>query len=93
MSDSTNLFTCFTVTYLLIVVTIGFDPILYRVNEGDGVATLTIRVLAGNLAKEARLFFSTENGTAQGIVVTPTHSPTHPLTHSLTHPLTHPLTH
>ena len=46
--------------------TIGFDPAEYFVNETDGSVSLTVRVLAGQLARtvSVEFFTSTQNGTA-----------------------------
>ena len=45
-------------------VTVGFDPELYRVNEADGSATLTVRLLNGILEREVTVLFETSPGTA-----------------------------
>ena len=44
--------------------TIGFDPDEYFVNEEDGSVSLTVRVLAGELARTVSVNFFTEDGTA-----------------------------
>ncbi len=44
--------------------TIGFDPDVYSVNEEDGTVSLTIRVLAGQLARTVSVNFFTQDGTA-----------------------------
>ncbi len=43
---------------------IGFDSVDYTVNEGDGTATLNVRVLSGVLDTEVVVRFNTVNGTA-----------------------------
>ena len=45
-------------------VTIGFLPVDYSVNEADGTVTLTVRVLAGQLARPVEVDFTTQDGTA-----------------------------
>ena len=45
-------------------VTIGFLPDDYSVNEADGTVTLTVRVLAGQLARPVEVDFTTQDGTA-----------------------------
>ncbi len=45
-------------------VTIGFDPSSFSVNETDGTATFTVRVLVGILERSASVTFSTMDGTA-----------------------------
>ena len=45
-------------------VTIGFDPTEYFVNETDGSVSLTVRVLAGQLARTVSVDFYTQDGTA-----------------------------
>ena len=45
-------------------VTIGFLPDDYSVNEADGTVTLTVRVLAGQLARPVEVDFTTRDGTA-----------------------------
>lgn len=47
-------------------VTIGFDPDMYSVNEGDGSVTLFVSVLSGELDREVLIVFTTQDGTAIG---------------------------
>ena len=47
-----------------IAVTIGFDPDQYSVNEDDGSVSLTVRVLAGELARAVSVNFFTVDGSA-----------------------------
>ena len=44
--------------------TIGFDPDQYSVNEDDGSVSLTVRVLAGELARAVSVNFFTVDGSA-----------------------------
>ena len=44
--------------------TIGFDPAVYSVNETAGSVSLTVRVLAGQLARTVSVDFYTQDGTA-----------------------------
>ena len=44
--------------------TIGFYPTKYFVNESDGSVSLTVQVLAGQLARTVSVEFFTQNGTA-----------------------------
>ena len=48
---------------------IGFDPVVYNVNEDTGFVELTIRVLQGELAETVFMDFSTRDGTAIGIML------------------------
>ena len=45
-------------------VTIGFDLTEYSVDEADGSVSLTVRVLAGQLARTVSIDFFTQDGTA-----------------------------
>ena len=47
-------------------VVIGFDPDSYSVLEDAGTATLTVRLLRGELQTEVSIQFFTSNGTAVG---------------------------
>ena len=44
--------------------TIGFDPVMYSVNETVGEVLLTVRVLDGQLARPVSVDFTTQDGTA-----------------------------
>ena len=44
--------------------TIGFYPTKYFVNESDGSVSLTVQVLAGQLARTVSVEFFTQSGTA-----------------------------
>ena len=44
--------------------TIGFDPVMYSVNETAGEVILTVRVLDGQLARPVSVDFTTQDGTA-----------------------------
>ena len=44
--------------------TIGFYPTKYFVNESDGSVSLTVQVLAGQLARTVSVGFFTQSGTA-----------------------------
>ncbi len=46
------------------MVTIGFDPVPYFVEEDDGRVALVIRVLDGQLGRPITAIVSTEDGTA-----------------------------
>ena len=45
-------------------VTIGFLPDVYSVSETDGMVTLSVQVLAGQLARPVEVDFTTQDGTA-----------------------------
>ena len=53
---------------IISVVTIGFDPATYTVNEGAGNVSVTVNVLNGTLARDmrVRLMTSLSGGTANG---------------------------
>ena len=44
--------------------TIGFDQLVYNVDEPDGTVTVTVSVLDGNLMRPAEVVFFTTDGTA-----------------------------
>ncbi len=46
------------------VVTIGFDPITYLVEEDDGTVTLNVRIISGELARPVEVLVTTEEGSA-----------------------------
>ena len=50
------------------MVTIGFDPATYTVNEGAGNVSVTVNVLSGTLVRDmrVRLLTSLNGGTANG---------------------------
>ena len=50
-------------------VSIGFDPTSYQVNEDDGVAVVTVKVLSGELSDTVIVDFTTTDGTAIGACV------------------------
>ena len=54
----------FKFSLLNTAVTIGFDPDQYSVNEDDGSVSLTVQVLAGELARAVSVNFLTQDGTA-----------------------------
>ena len=45
-------------------VKIGFDPVMYTVDEGAGTVRLTIKVLDGSLGRDITLNYRTDDGTA-----------------------------
>ena len=45
-------------------VTIGFNPEVYSVDEATGIVSLTVRVLAGQLARSVDVDYTTLDGTA-----------------------------
>ena len=49
---------------------VGFDPVVYNVNEGTGSVELTIRVMRGELEETVFVDFSTQDGSARGIMLT-----------------------
>ena len=46
------------------VVEIGFDPVMYTVNEGAGTIELTVKVLSGGLGRDVTLNYRTDDDTA-----------------------------
>ena len=48
----------------VIVVTIGFDPDSYSVNEMEGTVGIVVRILVGRLERSADIVFNLRNGSA-----------------------------
>jgi len=48
----------------VLVVTVGFDPVTYFVNEVDGFAELSVVLLEGELERDITVQFSTSSGSA-----------------------------
>ena len=46
------------------MVVIGFDPVMYTVDEGAGTVRLTVKVLSGDLGRAVTLDYETRDGTA-----------------------------
>ena len=44
--------------------TIGFDPIIYNVDESAGPVELVVRIISGELARPVEVILSTEDATA-----------------------------
>ena len=52
------------VCMLFLVVTIGFMPVDYTVNEVDGYVTLTAVLIQGTLERDVTVLFQTSPGSA-----------------------------
>ena len=44
--------------------TIGFDPIIYNIDESTGFIVLVLRIISGELARPVDVILSTEDGSA-----------------------------
>jgi hypothetical protein len=51
----------------MLVAIIGFDPVTYNFDEGDGTRFFIFRVLQGNITFPVSVLFSTTEGSAIGI--------------------------
>ena len=59
-----------TVSLVIPVATIGFEPVEYSISEGAGVPVIFMfRLLSGNLGFPVNVLFFTSNGSAQGKVL------------------------
>ena len=52
--------------YIFLVVQIGFEEILYMVNEADGQVVLSVAVLSGQLSSDVLIRINTEDNSAVG---------------------------
>jgi hypothetical protein len=52
---------------MFLVARIGFDPVTYNFDEGDGTGFFTFRVLQGNITFPVSVLFSTSDGSATGM--------------------------
>jgi len=49
------------------VIRVGFDPVIYTVNETEGVVTVCVSVMDTLIGGPISVFLSTEPGTASGM--------------------------